>query len=73
MRGLWDHTLHGPYTMDEVTKLLEARTAWEEAGRSSEPIRERSRSLRNENARSSAGHVKPGANLGTTLRLNTLL
>ena len=61
--GLWDHTLHGPYTMDGVTKLRGSGTAWE--GR---PERVRApyanpRSLRVRHP-SSAGHVKPGANLG---------
>ena len=60
---LWDPSFHGPYTMDGVTKLRGSKTAWEGRPEWVRAPYAKPRSLRDRHP-SSAGHVKPGANLG---------
>ena len=60
---LWDLAFHGPYAMDGVTKGRGSGTAWEgRRNRVTAPYA-KPRPLRARHP-SSAGHVKPGANLG---------
>ena len=61
--GLWGRTFHGPYTMDGVTKRRGSGTTWEGRRNRVKAPYAKPRLLR-VRFPSSAGHVKPGANLG---------
>ena len=61
--GLWDRAFHGPQTMDAVTNPRGSGTAWEGRRNRVRAPYANPRGLRVRRP-SSAGHVKPGANLG---------
>ena len=61
--GLWDLSFHGPYTVDGVTKRRGSGTVWEGRRNRVRAPYAKPRRLRDGHP-SSAGHVKPGANLG---------
>ena len=61
--GLWDRAFHGPQTMDAVTNPRGSGTAWEGRRNRVRAPYANPRGLRVRHP-SSAGHVKPGANLG---------
>ena len=70
---LWDRPFPGPQTWDGVTKLRGSGTAWKGRPQRVRAPYAKPRRLRGRHP-SSAGHVKPGANLGDhPPRLNTLL
>ena len=61
--GLWDQSFYEPYLIDAVINLRVSKTAWEGRRHRVKAPYAKTRRLRDWHP-SSAGHVKPGANLG---------